>query len=147
MPIVALQQLGNTEDLSMIVALIGYNTSIEEALKVCDNFDALLIDPPSIKSKDELDLAWFLAEKSFKDKKNIANKFKYEFLLWLTGKRDITSAMKISMPKNNVAFLILFNSDKKKILKALNAKEKKSELKKEADALSLEHMSLSRIKD
>ena len=131
----------------MIVALIEYNTSIEEALKVCDNFDALLIDPPSIKSKDELDLAYFLAKKSFKDKKNIANKFKYEFLLWLTDKRDITSAMKVSIPTSNVAFLILFNSDKTKILKTLNAKENKLELKKEADALSLERISLSRIRD
>ncbi|MEM3075738.1 MAG: hypothetical protein QW590_02855, partial [Candidatus Bilamarchaeaceae archaeon] len=50
------------------------------------------------RSKEEFYLAYLLAKLAFKNKKNIAKKFKYEFLLWLTGKRDIRSALAVSEP-------------------------------------------------
>ena len=130
----------------MMTLFIEYKLDSEAALKACDCFNALLIEPSIVQSKEELNLAEFLSKRSFEKKKNIAKKFKYEFLLWLTGKRDIKSAMKVSEPKNDSAVLILFEGkDKRKMLKALNAKEKKLDLKKEADALALERISLSRI--
>ncbi len=128
----------------MEAVFIEYNS--KNALNVCDSFDALLIEPSIAQSKEELTLAEFLTKKSFDDNKNIAKKFKYEFLLWLTGKRDIKSAMKVSEPNCSEALLILFEKkDKQKLLKALNAKEKKFKLKENADALALEKISLSRL--
>ena len=126
--------------------LLKFSKLQEDALKICDRFDALLVDKETVKSLEELALAEFLAKKSFSEGSNIAKKFKYEFLLWLTGKRDIKSAMKISEPRDKKVLLILFEKkEKKKLLNELNAKERKFKLKENADALALEKISLSRI--
>src|SRR3989338_1840783 len=117
----------------MILLFIEYSIEITRALKVCDGFDALLINPPVINSWQELQLSEFLAKKSFADGNNIADKFKYEFLLWLTGKRDIKSSMIVSEPKEKTAFLIFFRSkEKNDLIKFLSAKEIAFNLKKEA---------------
>ncbi len=107
--------------------------------------DALLIDDSIINSNEEITLAYELAKKSFEDKTNIARIFKYEFLLWLTKKRDIKSALEAARPKGNEAFLIIFEGGKNEILEKIGAKEIKFKLKKNADPLEIEEISLSRI--
>ncbi|MEM2909339.1 MAG: KEOPS complex subunit Cgi121 [Candidatus Bilamarchaeaceae archaeon] len=93
------------------------------------------------RSKEEFYLAYLLAKLAFKNKKNIAKKFKYEFLLWLTGKRDIRSALAVSEPKGKMCLLILFKRKKyERIGKRLPLK-----LRKHADPLALERISLSRV--
>jgi tRNA threonylcarbamoyladenosine modification (KEOPS) complex Cgi121 subunit len=86
---------------------------------------------------EEIELAYHLAKKSFAGKKNIARKFKYEFLLWLSGTRDIKNAMKKTAPEKGKPFLLIVFSGQ--------MKGEKPALKKTADPLRLERISLSRI--
>lgn len=132
----------------MIVLPLTYVLELDVILQICDSYDAILINTNVIKSIEEIKLAEFLARKSFAEETNIGKKFKYEFLLWLTGKRDIKSALLLSKPNKNNAILILFKeSDKNKILEKLMAQEIKVKLKEKSDILSLEKISLSRIVD
>jgi len=101
----------------------------------------ILVLPSDAYTLEEIELAYALAKKSFADKKNIAKKFKFEFLLWLTGKKDINSALsQISFDKEKSYTVIVFGN-----IKIPNAK--KPRLKKRADPLALERISLSRIKN
>jgi len=110
--------------------------------------DALVLDPSIARSEEALELAWHLSGKSIRRGTSISKKPKYEFLLWLSGKTDIKSALAQSAPKDPKDILIvLFNEEKKHALEALGAKEKKKTLKKGADPLELEGISLSRIKN
>lgn len=99
--------------------------------------DAIAIRKDLVKSEEEIKLAYHLAELSFKNKKNIAKKFKYEFLLWLTGKTDIKSALTLSSPKGKECIAVVF---KDKI------SGKPSGLKKTAEPLEIEKISLSRVR-
>jgi tRNA threonylcarbamoyladenosine modification (KEOPS) complex Cgi121 subunit len=132
---------------SMKIFLIGCNLTgkpLEDALL---GYEAVVVDPSKIKSKEEVELAYHLTRKSFGQKKNIVRKLKYEFLLWLSGKTDLKSAFKMLNPKNNKMILIVFSGDEKKIIKKLEAKEIKIKLKGFGDPLALERISLSRIKN
>jgi len=100
--------------------------------------DAITIRKDLVESEEEIKLAHYLAELSFKKKKNIAKKFKYEFLLWLTGKTDIKSAFDISEPRGKECIAVIFSESK--------IKGKPTGLKKTAEPLDIEKISLSRIK-
>lgn len=100
--------------------------------------DAVIINPEKVKSFEELELAYLLSKKSFKNKKNIAKKFKYEFLLWLSGKTDINSAIRYFETSKKKKLLILFKG---------KIKAKPAKLKKTAEPLDLERISLSRIRN
>jgi len=100
--------------------------------------DAVLLNPEKINSTEELELAYFLAEKSFRNKKNIAKKFRYEFLLWLSGKTDISSAIKYFQTSEKRKILVLFKG---------KMKLKPAKLEKRAEPLDIERISLSRIKN
>lgn len=129
----------------MLITKIRSKVALAPLIKVLDPFDAIIIDPTVVESTDELLLSEALTKKSFETKENIANKFKYEFLLWICGKRDIKSALEISLPTGNEAILIIFEGDKKEILEKLEAKIEKLQLKKEIDPMRLEKISLSRV--
>ncbi len=97
----------------------------------------LQINPDKVHSREELELAYILAKDAFRRKKNIAKKFRYEFLLWLSGKTDIKSAVRWAEPSKQ-ALLVLFEGSRKL---------KPAKLKKRAEPLELERISLSRIKN
>jgi len=63
-----------------------------------DKLDAVAICSDAAGSLEEFELAHHLAQRAFANKTNIAKKLKYEFLLWLSAKTDITSAMKATSP-------------------------------------------------
>lgn len=109
-----------------------------------DSLDAVAVS--SIGSQEEARLAHYLAKSAFSKKKNIARQIRYEFLLWLSGKTDIKSAMKSTKPDGKQFFVIVF-SDSKDIAKKLDAKELALGLKKKGEALDLERISLSRIRN
>lgn len=102
-----------------------------------DGLDAVAVKESAVESMEELELAYHLARKTFAGKKNIARKFKYEFLLWLSGTRDIKNAMKKTAPEEGKPFLLIVFSGQ--------IRGEKPALKKTADALRLEKISLSRI--
>jgi len=88
----------------------------------------------------EVRLAYALAKKSFEKGKNIAKKFSFEFLLWLTGKTDIDSALNAAAPKNEDCLVVVFGRKKP-------AGAKKARLKQKAEPLALEKISLSRVRN
>ncbi|MBU0533077.1 hypothetical protein KKB44_06310 [Candidatus Micrarchaeota archaeon] len=102
-----------------------------------EKFDAVIIRRDAVESMEEIELAYYLAKKAFENKQNIAKQFKYEFLLWLSGTRDIKNALKKTVPKDE-CLLILFSGSKPK-------EGKEIQLKKTGDPLRLEAIALSRI--
>lgn len=88
-----------------------------------------------VKSTEEILLAYYLTKQSFSNKTNISNNIRYEFLLWLTGTKDIDSALKRSKPKEKSLFIVFDNEN------LVN----KTKLTKKAAPLDLEKISLSRI--
>jgi tRNA threonylcarbamoyladenosine modification (KEOPS) complex Cgi121 subunit len=106
-----------------------------------NELENILILPKDAYTREEIELAYALAKKSFAEKKNIAKKFKFEFLLWLTGKNDINSALdQVSCNEEESCVVIVLGD-----IKIPNAK--KPRLKRRADPLALERISLSRIKN
>lgn len=110
--------------------------------------DAVAVRTGAAASEEEFGLAAHLAERSFAEKTNIAKKPAYEFLLWLAGKTDISSAMKELSPKEgeNEFFVVVFSdAEQNEILRELNAKELPPGLTARGEPLALERISLSRI--
>ena len=115
---------------------------IEDMLKASDT---LALNPKVVHSLGPLELAYQLAEKSFKNKKNLAKQFKFEFLLWLSGTRDIQNALQKLGAKNPNEMLLVIFEKNNSIIKKLKAKKKKLALKKQATWQELEKIALSRI--
>lgn len=100
----------------------------------------------TVHSKEEFQLAHFLAKRSFKNKTNLAKIFELEFLLWLLGEKDIRRAFTKNDFSSTDFLLFSFKSlNKKRILLELNAKEKPISLKEKASSLELEKISLGRL--
>ncbi len=95
--------------------------------------EVLLLDPTKV-SEEAIELAYYLCKKAMKNKTNIAKQEKYEFLLWLSGKKDISQA------KNEISW-----KKGETILIDLSGRGKKGKIKKKATALEIERISLSRI--
>ena len=132
---------------SMKLLMVSSRKKMHELGKILPE-GVLLLNPQKLKSCEEIELAYLLSKDSFRNKKNIAKKFRYEFLLWLSGKTDIKSALNSFSPKkSDKILLIIFKGDTKKILKEMEASEKPLKLKKTAEPLDLERISLSRIKN
>ncbi len=121
-----------------------------EALALLKDADgAVAIRAGMVETLDELELAYYLAERSFETKTNVAKKLKYEFLLWLAGKTDIRSAIEAAAPKAGGDVLVAVFPGRGagglvKKLVALGAGVAK--LKKAAEPLALERISLSRLR-
>lgn len=114
-----------------------------------DELDAIAIRKDFVKSSEELRLASYLAEKAIKNKKNIGKQLRYEFLLYLAGKTDIKSAMKLTTPSSDereILLVVFSNANESGIKKQLKAKSLKLNLAKDADPLDLERISISRVK-
>ena len=73
-----------------------------------DGLDAVAISPQAVRSREEIMLARHLAEAAFGKKANIAKKLRYEFLLWLSGRRDIKSAMEATSPEGGEMIVVVF---------------------------------------
>jgi tRNA threonylcarbamoyladenosine modification (KEOPS) complex Cgi121 subunit len=114
--------------------------------KKLEDTDTVVIRCNVIESIEEIELAHYLAREAFRKKTNIAKNFKYEFLLWLSGKLDIDSAIKSMAPVDGRDFFVVIFSNEKQI-PGLDAQEVPLGLKKNGDPVRLESISLSRIKN
>lgn len=94
----------------------------------------IAVNLETLKSVEEAELAMHLTEDAFRAGKNIAKKKKLEFLLWLSGTRDIKNALKKTRPKEDF-FLISFNENG----------DGGHGLPERGEPLRLEKISLSRI--
>lgn len=122
---------------------------IKELHRILDKFDAVAVRCDAVSSIEELELARYLAENSFAKEENIARQLRYEFLLWLSGKRDIKSAMEATAPRESDSefFVVVFSDvNEWKILGLLDAEKRPLALEKRAEPLALERISLSRLK-
>jgi len=125
-----------------------------ERLKAAlEGLDAVAIMPVAVESVEELGLAHHLAKSAFGKKTNIARSLRVEFLLWLSGKTDIRSAILETVPRErgngeNEFFVAVFSdADDETVCRKLDAKRLPLSLKKEGGPLALERISLSRVKN
>ena len=126
----------------MLYYRISTDLSVTEINKLLDDEDAIIVSLVAVTSELQLELAEHLAKSSFEQKINLANKFKYEFLLWLTGKRDIRSAMNVTLPKNtDDSLLVIFG----KTRKFENINLIKIKLSRTFNPIALERISTSRV--
>lgn len=107
--------------------------------------NAILVSRDIVGSMEEILLAAHLAKKSFEKRKNLARVPKYEFLLWLTGKKDIKSAIEKSRTADDPGLLLIIFSGSKEITHLLGSCADKPHLPEKADPLALERISLSRV--
>lgn len=116
--------------------------------KALDDMDCIAFGIGAVLSMQEADLAMHLAEKAFAEKRNIARKPRYEFILWLSGRRDIKSAMEATAPAEGEELFVAVFSDigEREALGRLKAEKLPLGLEKNADPLRLERISLSRIR-
>ncbi|MEW6036147.1 MAG: KEOPS complex subunit Cgi121 [Candidatus Micrarchaeota archaeon] len=118
-----------------------------ELRKRLDKLDAVAIRPSLAESAEELELAAHLAVGSFERKTNVARQLRYEFLLWLSAKTDIKSAMEASAPKGEEFLLCIFSDTKPETAcRMLDATKLPLGLKEKGEPLALERISLSRLK-
>lgn len=119
--------------------------SREELLFLAENTGTLLIGPEKVNSEEELLLAERLAKDSMREGRAIAKKMETEFLLWLSAKKDISSALReygFSSPQN--ILLISFSKKKPELKSLFTLKEKKMQIRKKATPPEIERISLSR---
>lgn len=126
----------------MLYYHISSQLPIGKIIKIMDIYNAVAVKN---FAEQEIHLAEYLAKKSYKSKKNIAKKFKYEFLLWLTGKRDIKSAIEYANPDKEGFLLIVFSENIVQIMRKLKARKHTMTIAKKANPLNLEKIALSRI--
>lgn len=117
----------------------------EELLRIAMEKRILLLNPEKVSSLEELELAYALAKKSLEDGTAISKNLEIEFVLWLAGKRDIRRAFEEIGWKKGELIAVAFGIGKKELISELELKEKKLGLKKEAEAMAIEKISLSRI--
>ncbi len=114
-----------------------------------DGLDAVAFGVAAAGSAEEIRLAAHLAEKASSSGRGIARKTRYEFLLWLSGKRDIRSAMEKLAPAEGERgfFVAVFSgAGEKEVLAALEAEKMPLGLSERGEPLALERISLSRLK-
>lgn len=128
------------DEIGMRVLRIGR----EAAALLKDEDGAVAVRAGMVGSLEELQLAYYLAERAFEKRTNVAKKLKFEFLLWLAGKTDIRSAMEITAPKGAALAVVFADGAIVRKLEKLGARE--ARLKKAAEPLALERISLSRIR-
>jgi tRNA threonylcarbamoyladenosine modification (KEOPS) complex Cgi121 subunit len=128
----------------MQIFAVSINSAFD--FKMLDKLNAVLISRNHVKSVKELQLAEYLSRRAFQTNSSIAKKFKYEFLLWLAGKRDIQCAVDETRPDSNECLLIIFSGSAKHIFDQTSAKKQHLTLEIGIDPLRLEKISLSRIK-
>lgn len=120
--------------------------SREELLPIAEKTGILLLNPEKINSEEELLLAERLAKDSMREGRAIAKKMETEFLLWLSAKKDISSALReygFSSPQN--ILLISFSKKKPELKSLFKLKEKKMQIRKKATPPEIERISLSRV--
>ncbi len=128
----------------MDVMLVRSPLAFPEAGKKLDRLDAVALDPSAVSSMEEIELAAYLASRSFERKANISRQMRYEFLLWLSGKRDIKSAMEATAPRGHEFILVIFSE--KADIGGLEAVRLPFDIRKKGEPLALERISLSRVK-
>lgn len=125
-----------------------------EGLKgALEMLDAVAVRPDAVQSVEEFSLAHHLAKRAFEKKANIARSLRVEFLLWLSGKTDIRSAVLETAPEERGGgeqdfFIVVFSdAGDARACTELSAKVRPLGLKKDGEPLALERISLSRVKN
>src|SRR5512143_3220256 len=110
-----------------------------------DGMDSVAVSSRAVGSVEEIMLAHHLAAAAFGKGEGIAKKLRYEFLLWLSGKRDIRSAMDATAPDGGEMIVVSF-CGAADVAGSLSGRELPLGLPEEGDPLALERISLSRVR-
>ncbi len=119
----------------------------EELLRRAMRKKIILLDAKKVGSREELELAHALAKKSLEEGTAVSEKMEIEFVLWLSGKKDIRRAFEeIGLGGKEKEFIaVSFGMGKRELAAELGMKEKKLGLEKDAGWGAVERISLSRI--
>ncbi|MGV8176778.1 MAG: hypothetical protein ACP5NX_03195 [Candidatus Bilamarchaeaceae archaeon] len=131
-----------------MVLFMGISSSLgrDELLARAKGLDVLMLDPKVLRSKESAVLAEELAGRSFANGSNISDQKRFEFLLWLSGRKDVSSAIsETSFHSSSDILLVIFSGKRSRILHGLCASERPLNLGGCADAAEIERMSLSRV--
>lgn len=129
----------------MRVSRVSTTLEMDDVEGLLAEEDAVVLRPDCVSSCEELELAALLAGKSIRNGANIANSRKYEFLLWVSGKTDIRSALHWAAPRSPKDMLLVVLSGGKGIKRRLGAYGMPHGLCRKAEPLALERISLSRL--
>lgn len=133
----------------MFYGKISTHLTSDNVKKALEMENALIVNSSLVESLLELRLAEYLSNSSFRQKTNLAKKFKYEFLLWLTGKRDIRSAMSVAINHPSREFMLFYFGKGKSglnlLMKKLQAKKLPDQLTHDFNPIRLEKISVSRV--
>lgn len=131
----------------MFVVRVSSSLCKNALLVIAAKYELLLLRPSAASSKKEIELAFYLANKSFGTSASIAKKFHFEFLLWLSGCKDIRKAFAETTftDEKNILVISFGSGTKKQIIDSLSAKEKKLLFSDKFEPLELERISLSRV--
>ncbi len=132
-----------------MILLAGSSILIREELeKRAKGAQILLLNPKKITSEEELLLAERLTKDSINEKRSLAKKEEMEFLLWISAKTNILSALKeygFKSPKELLIISFQKGRAKAQLTKEFKLTETKPEFKKSATAQEIERISLSRV--
>ncbi len=125
---------------------LSSSLSRDEIISKSAGLKAVPISPQLAGRLEKLELAHALAEKSFREKSNLAKSMELEFLLWLSSENDLRKAFaKNDFSPSDFIVVFLGKCSKREALRELRAEEKPLALEKKAGALELETVSLSRV--
>ncbi len=130
----------------MQVMRLSSKLSADALKKALDGMNALALNPIAIASFESLELAHALAEKSFREKRNIAKQLKFEMLLWLSASRNIANSIAAyGIFDPNDFLLVVLDGRKESLLAKLDALAKPLKLPQQAEWGELERISLGRL--
>lgn len=132
----------------MILLTGASSLSKEELENKSKGAGILILNPKKINAQEELSLAQILAKNATKERRNLAKKEEVEFLLYLSAKTNIQSALKEYAFKNPKELLLVSlqkNKTKTQLSKEFKITESKPKFKKNATPNQIERISLSRL--
>jgi tRNA threonylcarbamoyladenosine modification (KEOPS) complex Cgi121 subunit len=118
----------------------------DELLRRAKEKRVVLLNPRRVESVEGLELAHTLAKKSIAEGTAISKNMEIEFVLWLSGKKDIRRAFEeVGYTAGKEFVAVSFGMGKKELVAELELKEKKLGLEKEAGWEAVERISLGRV--
>ncbi|MFA5382331.1 MAG: KEOPS complex subunit Cgi121 [Candidatus Micrarchaeia archaeon] len=112
----------------VLVRISSQIKDIREIINILDKSNKIyqVLNPDYIISKKQVEIAYELSKKAFKDKRNKAKSINNEILLWICSEKHVSRAIQKAGAKETNDFFLFYEwDDINKILNEIKAKKKK----------------------